>query len=168
MNPEKRLLVVLKYLAVELLILLLCAVIRMLCPKRCCIIYRNRSLYNLKLLRSRNCLNCLLCSILLLNLLSLSFLNDCLHNLICVKKLILVDCLVLLTCVRILNIYLNRHEGTILLYNFLCTVLIGELIALLRQIESNLSTSCCLSTLFHIILCTAIALPVNRLSSLLI
>ena len=123
MDPEQRLLVILKYLAVEVQILFLRALIGMLGPQRLCLVDQFRTLSDLQLLR----LFCSLgsfsvftfCRFLLLRL-------DLFQDFIIRKLFLFLDDLGLLG-VRLGQIDLGRHEGTILLHDLTSLVLITEL-----------------------------------------
>ena len=126
MDPEQRLLVILEYLAVEVQILFLGTLVGMLGPQRLCLVDQFGTLSDLQLLGFFCCLGfCILalCFFLLLRL-------DLFEDFIIGKLFLFLDDLGLLG-VRLGQIDLRRHEGTILLHYLTSLILITELQAIL-------------------------------------
>ena len=127
MDPEQRLLVIMEYSVIKLLILLIGTLIWMLCPKRSSLIDWLRSLRcffgRLSFGFSLNSftVSSLLCSFLSLSL--FFFFLSLLFGLI-------YSCL-LLSSLDCLKINRDRHERTVLVKYFLCTIFIAELVAVL-------------------------------------
>ena len=110
MYPEQRLLVIHEYLAVEVKILLLRAVIGMLSPERMCIIKGNRALNYLKLLlRGRN-LDLLLGAVFFFLLLVLCLLVYLLDYNVLIRLVCRVYGLILGLGAFLLEEDRNRHE----------------------------------------------------------
>ena len=123
MDPEQRLLVILEYLAVEVQILFLGALVGVLGPQRLCLIDQFGTLSDLQLFGFFCCLGSFsvftFCRFLLLRL-------DLFQDFIIGKLFLFLDDLGLLG-VRLGQIDLGRHEGTILLHDLTSLVLITEL-----------------------------------------
>ena len=156
MNPEKRLLVIGKYLAVKLDIFLLCAFIRVLCPQRMCVVKGHGTLLNLKLW---NLFLNRLFSVLTGNL---SLLLECFNNYVIFSFIFGVDGLKLFRCIGFLKIYLIRHERAVFLDNLSCLILVAELKAVLIDVQCNLSTDSSPVTVCHRKLSTAVTFPMYR------
>ena len=140
MNPEQGLLVILEHLAVKLQVFFSGTVVRMLGPERRGLIQKLRTLlylefYRLRLLFAVGCILSLgsvsACFFLLrLNLLQ----ND-----ITFLQFIGPDDLSLF-CVRLREINLCGHKGTILLDHFTSLILVTELQTILVQEQGDLCT----------------------------
>ena len=156
MDPEQRLLIIHKYFSVKCNVLVFCALARVLRPQRMSITDGDRALYDLDLL-----LRLALFSFLLLFL-------DMLYDLVCIQQILLVDRLILRLCIRFGQEDLYRHEGTVFLQHFSRTVLVGKLQTVLVQEQGDLRTYCRLVSILHLILCAALACPVNRSRAFLI
>ena len=152
MNPEQRLLIVFKYLTVEVNILFLGAFIRMLGPERMCIIQGNRSLLDLEL-------GYFLSRAFFLTRLIFFY---CLYNNIVILLVFRIDCLKFLRRISLLQINRIWHERAVLLDDFSCLVFVTKLQTVFVQEQSNLSTYYCSVSFLHIELCTAITFPVYR------
>ena len=63
------------------------------------------------------------------------------------------------------EINLDRHERTVLVDDFFCTVFIGEFQTVLIQVQGNGGTAFCLVAVRHVIFRTAVTFPVNRSSA---
>ena len=113
MNPEQRLLVIHKYLAVEINVLFLCAFTGVLRPERVSIVDQFRTLCNFELIR----------------IFFLFFLHFFDH-MIAVELLTRKNRLCL-RCIGSGNVNFHRHEGTILFDHFGCLILVAELQAVL-------------------------------------
>ena len=156
MDPEQWLFVIHEHLAVKVNIVFLCTLTWILCPKRVCITDRYRTSYDLRFL-------------LRLSFFAfLWFLCDMLYNSICVKNIILVDCVILRLCICLGEEDLYRHERTISLKHFSCTVLVCKFKTILIQEQCDLTSNCCLISFLHLILCTALTCPVYRLCAFFI
>ena len=87
---------------------------------------------------------------------------DVLYDNIILLQIRLVNGLVLRLCIRLTKEDLYRHEGTIFLKHFSYPVLIGELDAVIVQIQGDLCSYAFLAAFVHLVLCAAVADPVHR------
>ena len=109
MNPEQRLLVIHKYLAVKIKVFLFCAVTRMLCPQRVRIVDRDFTAYDLRHLSFRTDLNLFLFAVLLL-LLVFCILRVLFDDRILVRNFIRRNIIVLDIGSLFYEEYWGRHE----------------------------------------------------------
>ena len=122
MDPEQRLLVILEYLAVEVQILFLGALVGVLGPQRLCLVDQFGTLSDLQLFGLFFCLSFYILALCFFLLLRLDLFDDFIIG----KLFLFLDDLSLLG-VRLGQINLRRHEGTILLHYLTGFVLITEL-----------------------------------------
>ena len=99
MDPEKRLLVIHKYLPVKGDIIFICTFARVLCPKWVGIVQRNRTLYDLELVFGRLYLDHLLAAILFFLFFHLGIGMDFLDHGIGVALVCYIDGLIFFRCI---------------------------------------------------------------------
>ena len=156
MDPEQRLLIIHEYFSVKCDILILRTLARVLRPQRMDVADGDRALHDLDFL-----LRLALFSFFLLFL-------DMLYDLVCIQQVLLVYRLIFRLCIRLGQEDLDRHKGTVLLQHLSRAVLVGKLQAVLVQEQSNLRTYSRLVSILHLILCAALACPVDRNCAFLI
>ena len=127
MNPEQRLLVIVKYLAVKVLVLVIGALIWMFHPKWVRIANRNRTFIDLCLFFTRADLDHLFLAIFIFAFFRLRFLYNRLYNNIIFTNIGCIDRFIFLLCVCFRKEDLNRHKGTIFVQNLSDTILIRKL-----------------------------------------
>ena len=150
MDPEQRLFIIQKYLAVKFNIFVLRTVAWILAPQRMDIAEGNRALHNLHFL---------------LRFALFAFLRlfcDMLYHFVCLQHVRLVDSLILRLRIRLGQEDLHRHEGTVLFQHFSCAVFIGKFQAVIIQEQGDLRPHLLLAAVLHLILCAAVADPVYR------
>ena len=98
MDPEQRLLIIHKYLAVECDILVFCTLARVLCPQRMDIADRDRTFHDLDFLLR----------LALFSLFLLFF--DVLNHFVCIKQVFLIYRLILRLCICFGKEDLYRHK----------------------------------------------------------
>ena len=162
MDPEQWLLVIQKYLTVKFQIFFICAVIWMSGPKRMGITDRNRAFLDLCLFLCRRYFYYLFFPIFIFLFFCLGFFVNIFYYLIGIQNLFLENGLILRLCICVSQENLSRHERTILLQHFTCTVFIGKFQTLFIQKQRNLSTNCCTIACLHLITGTAITFPMYR------
>ena len=150
MDPEQGFLIVHKYFPVKCNVLIFCTFARVLSPQRVGIADRDRTFHNLDFL-----LRLALFAFLLL------FFNM-LYHFVCIQKVFLIDRLVFRLGICPGKEDLHRHERTVFLQHFSCSVLVGKLKAVLVQEQRDLRAYCRLVSFLHLILCTALACPMYR------
>ena len=175
-NPEQGLLVIVKDFPVKLQVLLLGAVVGMLCPQRSGLIEQLRTPSDFELLPGlflrlfqilRAVLSLLILGLLLLAVLLLGFRMNLLNHHVIVQLLVRIDDLGLLG-VRLGQVDLRGHKGTVLLDDFPGLVLVAELQAVLIQKQGDDRSHLGPVPLAHGELRAAVTLPVNRLRPFLI
>ena len=168
MNPEQRLLVIQKYLAIEFQIFFICTVIWMLGPEWMRITDGNRTLLDLRLFLCRRYFYDFFLTVLVLFFFCLGVFMNIFHYFVRIQYFFFQNCLVLWFCICIGQENLGRHEGAILLQHLTCTIFIGKLQTFFIQKQGNLSTDCSTVTSLHLIACTTITFPVYRFCTFLI
>ena len=166
-NPEQRLLVVVEYLAVELLILLLGALAGCLVPEGIDIVQCHRTLQDLIGFLRRLHLHGFLCAVFLFLLLGLCRLYHGLDEGILLGQLILLDLLILGLGLGILKIDGQRHESAVFLDDLSGPVFIAEFGAVLIHVKGDLRADSILVAGIHPELGSSLGLPVNGLRILL-
>ena len=151
MDPEQGLLVIVEDLAVKLFVLLVRAVLGGLGPERICVVAQNRTAADLQALLFGLCI-----LVLVLFLCGLDDLDDDILG----SALRLVDGLCHLG-VMLGQIDLDRHEGAILLNDFLCAVIVRELQAVLGQMQSDGRADLFSVSVVHSEGAAAVTLPVH-------
>ena len=176
-----------EYLAVELQILLLGAVVGMFCPQRRGLVQELRALLNLQLdgfrlflffvlfflVRFLRCVRLFrgilffLFLLFLLRLIVLFLRLDHLQDFIVLALLVLPDNLGLCG-VGLGQVNLRGHEGAVLLQHLPGLVLVAELQAVLVEEQGDRSAYLCPVPILHGEFGAAVALPVNSLGALLV
>ena len=162
MNPEQRLLIVHKDLTIEIPVFLLRTLIGMLVPQRCYVVQCNRTFKNFIPFSGRLYLNGLLLSVFIFLFFRLCRLYHSFNNRILISQFILFNRLILGLCLCIVQENRNRHKGAVFVQYLSCTILIGKLIAVLIQIQSNRRSLLFLLAVLHLKGQTSVGLPVNR------
>ena len=163
MDPEQRLLVIVENLAVKGLVLLVRAVLGGLCPERMRVIAEDRTAAYLQTLLLG------LLSLFSLFLVGLRLFGglDHLDDYVIGPALRLIDDIGHLG-IMLGEINLDRHERAVLLDDFLGTVVVGKLHAVLGEMQGNGRTDFLPVSVIHGKGTAAVALPVHRLCALLV
>ena len=138
MDPEQRLPVILKYLAVKFFIFILCTLIGMLVPKRIDIAERHRAFQDLSLLHRLFLLT--LFAVFSLFYFFLRLLYDLFDHRVLFCHLFAGNRLILRLSICLGEENLHRHKGAVFLQNLPHTVFIGKLIAVLVEVKDDLCT----------------------------
>ena len=157
MDPEQRLFIIVKHLAVEFFIIFLAALIRMFCPKRLCIADGYRPFHDL----------CLLNRLFVLFALFWLFRN-LFYNRILFCYFLHRDRLIFRLSISLCKEYLHRHKRAIFIQNFSYPVLIGKFITVFIQMQDDLSSYTVFVTAVHGKCKSAIRLPVYGLCTFFI
>ena len=159
MNPEQRLFIVIKYLAVEVFVFLFAAFVWMPGPKRIGIIDGNRTSYDFGFFRCRKDFLYFFCTIFVFDFFGLCFFYDGFDNDIFFRNFILIYGVIDRFGIRIFQIDFDRHERTVFLHNFTGPVFIGKFQTVFIQIEGDHRTAFRFVTVTHVKFRTAVAFP---------
>ena len=168
MNPEQRFTVIVEYLAVESLVFLLRAVIRMLCPQRMNVRDAYRSFVDLYALTRRRDLNRLLPAVSVILLFRLRVFVDMFYHDIGILELTLIDGLIFLRRICLLQEDLHRHKAAVALKHFTHAVFVRKLKAVLVQVQDNRCSDLFPVPVPHRVGGRTVALPVHSGRALLI
>ena len=138
----------------------------MFCKQWCGVVDGNRTFVDLYLFTCRFYFHHLFFTVFVFFLLHLCFLMDMFHHYVVLEQLIFHNGLVFLLCICLGKEDFYRHKGTVFFQYFAHTVFIGKFCAGFIEVKSDLCTNFCPVSILHLILCTAVTLPMYRNGSL--